>query len=237
VLELQTVDEKLNNTGAKTLTARQQRVLLRAVVGTLVISAALAAPSASAQTRPAEERRFKALVAEFPRDDSTPFQVVLLKAAGLHRDGLLSTGDAFEITFEVERRRDGALRDGHVTSAAVADGLWPSLMFEVVEAVSRSRVLTSLEDVERLSITFRLDERRGMIASLDCEARSDGHAEQLRNAYRTLLQHAAARWQGRPEELIFRAAHVTASGKQFALNLQMPRERLGNLLRQSLAKP
>jgi hypothetical protein len=241
VLKFQTVEEKVSNTNANRLTARQQRLLLRAVVGSLVISAALAAPHAAAQTPSADARdRYKEVVTKYPypADPATPFLRVLVKAADLHRDGLIkSSDDTFEITFEAERHRDGSIHDLRVTSVAAVNGLWPSLMRELIEAVSRSRVLAPLEDVERLSFTLRLDDRRGAFAGLNFEARSSEHAEQLKNAYATLLQLAAARAQGRPEEALFRGANVTANGKQFALTLQMPRERLGNLLRQSLAQP
>lgn len=237
MLKFQTVDEKVNNTGTTGLTARQQRLLLRAVVGSLVISAALAAPHASAQTPSAEARRYESLVTEYPRDDSAAFQVVLLKAAGLHRDGLISSGDTFEVTFEAERRRDGSIHNLRVTSLAAVNGLWPSLMRELVAAVSLSRVLAPLEGVERLSLTFRLDDRRGAFAGLNFEARSADDAARLQNAYTALLRLAAASQRGRPEEALFRGANVTANGKQFALTLEMPREQLGNLLRQSLAIP
>jgi hypothetical protein len=236
VLKFQAVDEKAQNANANRLTAGQQRLLLRAVVGSLVISAALAAPTASAQT-PNAEQRYKSVVTEYSRNQAAPFLKVLLKAASLHRDGLISSADTFEVTFEAERARDGSLRNLKVTSVAALNGRWPDLMRDLVAAVGESRILAPLEDAERLSLTFRLDDRRGAFAGLNFEARSPEHAEQLRAAYQTLLRLGANFNLGRPEEVIFRGAHVTANGKQFAMTLQMPREQLGNLLRQSLALP
>ena len=234
------MEERAQNTDANRLTARQQRLLLRAVVGSLVISAALAAPHASAQTPSAgAQDRYKEVVTKYPSptDRAAPFIKVLLKAASLRRDGLISSEDTFEVTFEAERARDGSLHNLKVTSVAAVNGRWPDLMRDLAAAVGESRLLAPLEDAERLSLTFRLDQRRGAFAGLNFEARSAGHAEQLKNAYTTLLRLAAAHAQGRPEEALFRGANVTANGKQFALTLEMPREQLGNLLRQSLAIP
>lgn len=231
------MDEKVKNTETNSrLTARQQRLLLRAVVGSLVISAALAAPHASAQTPTSE--RYKEIATEYPRfGATTPFLRVLVRAASLHRDGLISSGDTFEVTFEARRARDGSLHDVKVTGVAAVNPRWPDLMRDLVAAVGESRVLAPLEDAERLSITFALDDRRGAFAGLNFDAPSAERADQLRAGYQTLLQAAATQARGRPEEALFRGAHVTANGKQFALTLEMPREQLGNLLRQSLAKP
>ena len=234
------VDEKVKNTEANRLTARQQRVLLRAVVGSLVISAALAAPHASAQTPPAESRdRYKEVVTSYPHADNSaaPFLRVLLKAASLRRDGLISPDDTFEVTFEARRAGDGSLSDVKVTGVAAVNPRWPDLMRDLVAAIGESRVLAPLEDAERLSLTFRLDDRRGAFAGLSFDAPSAERADQLRAAYTSLLQLAAAQRRGFPEETLFRGAHVTANGKQFALTLAIPREQLGNLLSQSLALP
>jgi len=234
------VDEKVTNTEANKLTARQQRLLLRAVVGSLVISAALAAPHASAQTPSAEAQdRYKEVVTRYPHhaNSAAPFLKVLLKASSLHRDGLISSDDTFEVTFEAERAQDGSLHNLKLTSVAAVNPRWPDLMRDLVAAVGESRLLAPLEDAERLSLTFRLDDRRGAFAGLNFEARSADRAAQLQNAYTALLQLAAASQRGRPEEVLFRAANVTANGKQFALTLEMPREQLGNLLRRSLAQP
>ena len=238
MLKFQTVDEKVKNTEANKLTARQQRVLLRAVVGSLVISAALAAPHAPAQTPSAGARdRYREVVTEYPADGAAPFLKVLLKAASLHRDGLISPGDTFEVTFEARRAGDGTLSDVKVTSVAAVNGRWPELMRDLVAAIGESRVLAPLEDAERLNLTFRLDDRGGAFAGLDFEAPSAERASQLKSSYTALLQGAATFNRGRPEEALFRGAHVTANGKQFAVTLEMPREQLGNLLRQSLAQP
>ena len=235
------MDEKVKNTEANRLTARQQRLLLRAVVGALVISAALsAAPHASAQTPTPEARdRYKEVVTKYPypRNPAIPFLHVLLKAASLHRDGLITPEDTFEVTFEALRGRDGSLSEVKVTSVAAVNPRWPDLMRDLVAAIGESRVLAPLEDAERVSLTFRLDDRRGAFAALNFEAPSAERASQLRSSYTTLLHAAAEFNRGRPEEVVFRGANVTANGKQFAVTLEMPREQLGNLLRRSLAIP
>lgn len=235
------VDEKVKNTEASDrLTARQQRLLLRAVVGSLVISAALAAPHASAQTPSAgSQDRYKEVVSNYPypAGSAAPFLKVLVRAATLRRDGLISADDTFEMTFEARRAADGSLHDVRVKSVAAVNPRWPELMRDLVAAIGESRVLAPLEDAERVSLTFRLDDRRGAFAGLNFDAPSAERADQLRAAYASLLQLAAAQRRGFPEEALFRGAHVTANGKQFAVTLEMPREQLGNLLRQSLAKP
>lgn len=241
MLKFETVDEKAKNTEANRLTARQQRVLLRAVVGSLVISAALAAPPASAQTPSAEaQNRYREVVTEYPdpADRATLLlKKVLAKAASLHRDGLISSDDTFEITFEAERAQDGSLHDLRVTSVAAVNGLWPELLRELVEAVGESRALAGLQGVGRLSLTLKLDDRHGAFARFSHEAESAERAARLAAGYNALLHIGRVTKRGRPEEPLFRGANVTANGKQLALTLEMPREQLGNLLSTARAIP
>ena len=230
------MDEKAQNTEANTLTARQQRILLRAVVGSLVISAALAAPAAAVAQTSREAQDGKSPVTEFPRGNTKQLAGVLSKAVRLHADGLISWEDTFEITFEAGRAPDGSLRDPRVTSLAAVNGRWPELMREVVSALSEARLLAPAEDAERLNLTFKLD-ARAAYASVSFEARSAERAAHLKRAYEGLLYIGGVSKRGRPEEALFRSAYVTANGKQLALTLEMPREQLGNLLRQTRAIP
>lgn len=236
MLKFQTVEEKVNNTDATGLTARQQRLVLRAVVGSLLISAALsAAPPASAQT-PAAEAQEAGQANKFTPINVKPFADLLSKAARLHADGLISSDDTFEITFEAERGRDGSIRDLRTTSVAAVNGRWPELMREFAAAIGESRLLESLQTPERLSLKFKLDDR-GALAGLSFEAESAERAHQLARGYELLLHAGAVAKRGRPEEAILRSFRFTANGKQFAVTFETPREQLGNLLRQSLAIP
>jgi hypothetical protein len=229
------VEENAQHTNPNRLTARQQRLLLRAVVGSLVISAALAAPPAFAQTSP-EVQDGKPPITEYPRGNTGQLAGVFSKALRLHADGLIGWEDTFEITFEAERAPDGSLRDPRVTSLAAVNERWPELMREVVSALSEGRLLAPLEDAGRLNLTFKLDPRAAH-ASVSFEAQSAERAAQLKRAYEGLLYIGGAAKKGRHEEALFRSAYVTANGKQLALTLEMPRERLGNLLRQTRAIP
>ena len=225
------------NVDARPLTDRQQRLLLRAVVGSLVLSAALAsnAPaqqkvgvlggSPSAQESPRQ----------MPRVYAVPFRDLLAKIRRMVADGELKADDVFEFTVEAGRNADGSLRDVRFTGQAAANGRWRKVADEFVRVLSDSRALSYLEDVERVTFTVGLAER--LSAALSAEAPSEAAAARLQNTSALFLDIARHSQQGRPGVEILNGLRASASGKRFALTLDMTRAEVGNLLSQATAIP
>ncbi len=100
---------------------RRQALLVRAVVGSLVLCAALA-PHALAQGSSPAYQQQNTDTTEFRSINARPFRAVLAKTRGLIQAGELNPQDVFDFTLEAERNADGTLRDIKFTEAAAANG-------------------------------------------------------------------------------------------------------------------
>lgn len=237
MVKFQTVEENVKNGNARPLTDRQQRLLLRAVVGSLVLSAALAS-SATAQQQTAVLGGGAAAQESpqpLPRVYAAPFRDLLAKIRRMVADGKLKADDVFEFTVEAERNADGSLRDVRFAGQAAVNGRWREVTEEFVRVLSDSRALSYLEGVERVTFTVGLAER--LSAVLSAEAPTDARAAQLENTSKLVLDLARHSQQGRPGVEILNGMRASANGKRFALTLDMTRAEVGNLLSTNLALP
>ena len=231
------MEEKLQNTEANKLTARQQRLLLRAVVGSLVLSAALAS-NAAAQRQAAVlggQPTAQESPRTVPRVYAVPFRDLLVKVRRMVEDGDLKADDYFQFTVEAARNADGTLGDVRFTEQAAANGRWRALADEFVRVLSDSRALSYLEGVERLTLTVGLGDR--FTASLAAEAPTEAAASRFEKTSALFLDIARRSQQGRPGAEILGAMRASAGGKRFAFTLDMTRAEAGNLLSTTRAIP
>lgn len=237
MLNFQTVEENVKNEITRPLTDRQQRLLLRAVVGSLVLSAALASNAAAQQKMavlggsPSAQESPQNL----PRVYAVPFRDLLAKIRRMVANGELKADDVFEFTVEAARDADGSLRDVRFTGQAAANGRWRKVADEFIRVLSDSRALSYLEGVERVTFTVGLAER--LSASLAAEAPTEDSASQLGKTSTLLLDIARHSQQGRPGVEVLNGMRASASGKRFAITLDMTRAEVGNLLSQANAIP
>ena len=238
MLKFQTVNENPQNRDARPLTDRQQRLLLRAVVGSLVLSAALASNAAAQQQQTAVlggEPSAQESPRTIPRVYAPPFRELLVKIRRMVADGKLRADDVFQFTVEAERNADGSLRDVRFAEQAAVNGHWRKVAEEFVRVLSDSRALSYLEDVERVTFTVGLAER--FTASLAAEAATEKRAAQLESTSALLFDLARHSQQGSPGVEILNGMRASASGKRFAITLDMTRAEVGNLLSTNLAIP
>ncbi|HJR08644.1 MAG TPA: hypothetical protein VJ842_15400 [Pyrinomonadaceae bacterium] len=211
---------------------RRQALLVRAVVGSLVLCAALAphalGQSATPQSAPTEIKEFRPI-------NARPFRELLAKTRALIEAGELKAQDNFDFTLEAERNADGTLRDIKFTEAAAANGRWRSLVQEFVGVLSDSGALSALTGADHLTITLRLDERAS--ARLQAVVNSAEQASQLAQNYNTLLGLARISQQGREGVEVLNNMAFSANGKRLTMRLEMSREMVGNLLRKQLSLP
>lgn len=217
---------------------RRQALLVRAVVGSLVLCAALA-PTALSQTGGAQgvyQRDDVPQVKQFRPINAAPFRELLAKTQRLIDAGELnSQQDVFDFVIEAERNADGTLRDIRFTEAAAANGRWRSLVREFVTVLSDSGALSALQDADRLTMTLKLDERAR--AGLSAVVKSDEQAAQLAQTYNALLGFGRLSQHGRAGVEVLNNMAFSANGKQLTMQLEMSREMFGNLLRQHTSLP
>jgi hypothetical protein len=210
---------------------------VRAVVGSLVLCAALA-PTALSQTSGAQgvyQKDDAPQVKQFRPINAAPFRELLAKTQRLIDAGELNSQDVFDFVIEAERNADGTLRDIRFTEAAAANGRWRSLVREFVTVLSDSGVLSALQDADRLTMTLKLDERAR--AGLSAVVKSDEQAAQLAQTYNALLHLGRISRRGRVGVEVLNNMAFSANGKQLTMQLDMTREMFGNLLRQHLSLP
>ena len=216
---------------------RQQALLVRAVVGSFVLCAALA-PNALSQTGGAQgvyQKDAASEVKEFRPIYARPFRELLAKTRALIEAGELNPQDVFDFTLEAERNADGTLRDIKFIEAAAANGRWRTLVREFIAVLSDSGALSALKGADRLTITLRLDERAS--ARLRAVVNSAEQAAQLAQNYNTLLDLARFSQRGREGVEVLNNMAFNANGKQLTMKLEMSREMVGNLLRKQLSLP
>ena len=212
---------------------------MRAVVGSLVLCAALA-PTALSQTGGAQQqgvyqRDAAAEVKEFRPINALPFRQLLAKTQRLIESGELSTQDVFDFKVEADRDADGRFSNVNFTEAAAANGRWRSLAGELIAALSDSGALSALADADRLTITLRLDERAS--ARLQTIVKSNEQAAQLAQNYNALIELGRLSQRGRVGVEVLNNMAFSANGKQLTMQLEMSREMVGNLLRKQLSLP
>jgi len=228
------VGEKANNTNATGLTARQQRLLLRAVVGSLVLSAALAS-NASAQA--AGEFAAAAAPQASPRVDPQPFRALLSKARRMVAAGELNpAADHFTFTVEAARNPDGTLAGVRITEGAAANARWRGLTEEFVTVLSDSRALAFLEGVERVLLTVSLGKDR-FTTELAADAADDATAARHAKYTAALFFLARHAQKGEPGVEVLNNMTTSASGKRLLMKVDMTRAEAGNLLSTASAIP
>ncbi|HEX8072738.1 MAG TPA: hypothetical protein VF546_22510 [Pyrinomonadaceae bacterium] len=212
--------------------------LLRAVVGSLVLCAALGTPAAAA--RPAQGPPVAAAPVNGYDIDPQPLRAWAAETRRLLASGQLDRDGTLDLSIDTGGV-DGRGFASHVEFSYPGnnDRGWVGVAVSGFDALNRSRVLRGLEGAARLQVRLKLD---GQIVSAHVVADYDS-AEQAARLAHTAGQARAAlaalfERDREPSGLaVLNNMTVTASGKQLTLKLELSRELAGNLLRQRLAIP
>ncbi|MDQ1591394.1 MAG: hypothetical protein QOG71_2021 [Pyrinomonadaceae bacterium] len=216
---------------------RRQALLVRAVVGSLVLCAALAPPALS-QTGGAQDvyqQNVAPELKELRPINAVPFREVLKKAQRLIETSELYPEAVLDFTIEANRNADGRLSSIKITKAQVADGRWQPLVREFIAFLGASDALSPLTGVDQLTITLRLDKRAS--ARLHAVVNSAEQAAQLAQNYNAFVGLGRLSQRGRAGVEILNNMAFSANGKQLTMQLEMTREMAGNLLRQHTSLP
>ena len=158
-----------------------------------------------------------------------PIKAFLARSKRLHEQGKLDLSKPKTIVVEGERQEDGTLTGVQITGESAADATLRAVAQDFVASVNDSHALAFLSDVSRVSMTFTLDGER-FRATTASDAPSEARAEEMARGYRMLVNVGRIARRGTDEGAILNSMNVSSSGKQLLVNLDMPRERMGNIL-------
>jgi hypothetical protein len=161
--------------------------------------------------------------------NTRPIKAFLARSKKLHEAGKLDLSKPRSITVVGERQPDGTLTNVQVTGESAADPALRAVAQDFVSSVNDSHALAFLSDVSRVSMTFTLDGER-FKALTASDAPTEARAEEMARGYRMFINVGRLAKRGTDEGALLSGMKVSASGKQLLMNLDMPREQMGNIL-------
>ena len=161
--------------------------------------------------------------------NTSPFKAFIARSKKLKDDGKLDLSKPREITVEADRNEDGTVSNAVITGEAAGDPNIKKVALDFVSTLNESRALNFLEGVSRVRMNFALDAERFKVVS-HADAPDEARATEMARGYRTLINVARLMKRGGDEAVVLNNMKVSASGKQLVMNLDTPREAMGNLL-------
>lgn len=160
------------------------------------------------------------------------FVELLNKGSRMVESGELDLNTPIEIEVSADRGPNGTLRNIEIKQKTIV-APQRELAREFVEAISSSGALEFLSDVRRIVFTLKLD-GSSLSASASSEMMSAEKAAQYAQAGNLLLEAGAALKRGRDEEVVYKGANVSSSGKRVTVSLSLPRATAAELLSKQL---
>ena len=161
--------------------------------------------------------------------DVKPIKAFLGRSRRLHEQGKLDLSKPQTIVVEGDRQEDGTLTGVQITGESASDPALRAVAQDFVTSINDSHALAFLSDVSRMRMTFTLDGER-FKALTTSDAPSEVRAEEMARGYRMLINAGRLMKRGTDEGALLSGMKVSASGKQLLMNLDMPREQMGNIL-------
>jgi hypothetical protein len=176
----------------------------------------------------------KTAKSEGPKSEGTkvnvkPIKAFLARSKKLHEEGRLDLSQPRSVVVVGERQQDGTLTNVQITGESASDPALRAVAQDFVASVNDSHALAFLSDVSRVSMTFTLDGER-FKALTASDAPTEARAEEMARGYRMLINVGRLARRGTDEGALLSGMKVSASGKQLLMNLDMPREQMGNIL-------
>jgi hypothetical protein len=158
-----------------------------------------------------------------------PIKAFLARSKKLHEQGKLDLSKPQSVVVVGDRQADGTLTSVQITGDSASDPALRAVAQDFVNSVNDSHALAFLSDVSRMSMTFTLDGER-FKAVTTSDAPTEARAEEMARGYRMLINVGRLAKRGTDEGALLGGMKVSASGKQLLMNLDMPREQMGNIL-------
>jgi hypothetical protein len=161
--------------------------------------------------------------------NAAPFKAFLIRSKKLNEQGKLDLSQPRAITVDVDRNEDGTVTNAVITGQSAADPNFRKVAQDFVSSLNESRALSFLEGVSHVRMSFQLEGERFRMRS-DADAPSETRAEEMARGYRSMINLARIFKRGGDEAVVLNNMKISASGKQLVMNLDMPREAMGNIL-------
>ena len=194
----------------------------------------VAAPEAAAGVKKTAKTETPKAGAEKTKTESgkvnvKPIKAFLARSRRLHDQGKLDLSKPQSIVVEGDRQQDGTLTGVQITGESASDPALRAVAQDFVASLNDSHALAFLSDVSRVRMTFTLDGER-FKALTTSDAPSEARADEMARGYRMLINAGRLMKRGTDEGALLSGMKVSASGKQLVMNLDMPREQMGNIL-------
>jgi hypothetical protein len=160
------------------------------------------------------------------------FVDLLNKGRNMVENGDLDLSSPIEMEVSAVRSRNGTLSNIGINQKQIV-APQRELAREFIEALSSSGALEFLDGVRLIVFTLRLNGDT-LSVSASSELLSVKKAAQFAQAGNLLLEAGAAVKRGRDEEVIFKGANVSSSGKRVTATLSLSRGTVANLLSKQL---
>lgn len=205
-----------------------------AVVGAFVFGLLPASAEVLAQTQKAgavaDAGASKAAAkAESGKANMGPIKAFLTRAKRANEQGKLDLSKPQTITVEGDRQADGTLTNVSITGESASNAEVRKVADDFVSSLNESRALAFLNDVSHVRMNFALDAARFRVETAS-DAPSETRAAEMARGYRMLVNAGRLVRRGTDEGAVLNNMKVSSSGKQLLMNLDMPREQLGNIL-------
>jgi hypothetical protein len=189
----------------------------------------VAADAGVKKTAKTESPRAEGAKSESGKVNAGPIKAFLARSKRLHEQGKLDLSKPQTIIVEGDRQQDGTLTNVQITGESAANASFRGVAQDFVTSVNESHALAFLDDVSRVRMTFTLDgERFKAVTASDTP--TEQRAEEMARGYRMMVNFGRLAKRGTDEGAVLNNMKVSASGKQLLMNLDMPREQMGNLL-------
>lgn len=169
---------------------------------------------------------------ERPSEDAInkkPLKDWLARANELKVKGGLDLSQSIEMVIEAQLDEDGTLHDPVVVQKT-GDPRLIEVAKDLVAAIGDSKVLGFMKkDARSLRITVKLDQNE-VVAKVESEVASPERAQELRDAYSSLLFFGQLARKGQDEEILYKSTKISTDGKQVVVNFKMPRADAGAML-------
>jgi hypothetical protein len=158
-----------------------------------------------------------------------PLRAFLARSRRLSEQGKLDLSKPQVLTVEGDRQADGTLTNVSITGESASDAEFKRVAEDFVSSLNQSRALAFLNDVSHVRMNFALDSARFRVETAS-DAPGEARAAEMARGYRVLINAGRLVRRGTDEGAVLNNMKVSASGKRLLMNLDMPREQLGNIL-------
>jgi hypothetical protein len=216
----------------------QQHFLLRALVGSFVVCAALSAQNAKAQEL--SDQSVQPEIARLQRVAKNTFHDLLAGVVrGIDQGEYEGLGDlSVSVEADIDKLNNRPFNTT-VSFGGETDPRWkenPDLVAGFVAGFSASGGFNRIEDARHLRFDLNLT-RQSVALTVTTTIVSDKRAAEIERSYAAFLDSYKSTARDEAVVAVLNNMTISASGKQLSMKLEMSRAQAGNLLRKYVSLP